>query len=175
MSSHLTRRRALALPFAMPLALPLAVTGGGLLTACTGAAPGLHGRLIVLRHADRTGPMLNEKGVARAARLPEALADLPIDAIYTTPRQRNIDTATPLAQARGLPVNTLRAPGSGTRLLGTYPGQTVVWVGNQENLPLLYAELGVAAKPPVQFGEIQVVTFPEGGGYPTVQKRRYGG
>lgn len=156
------------------LALPLAVAAGALLTACTGAPPGLHGRLIVLRHADRTGSMLNEKGVARAAVLPDALADLEIDAIYTTPRQRNIDTATPLAQARGLAVKNLIASGAGSRLLSAHPGQTLVWVGNQENLPLLYAELGVAAKPPVQFGEIHVLTFPVAGGYPTLEKRRYG-
>ncbi len=157
------------------LFLPLAVaSSGGMLAGCTGAPPDLHGRLIVLRHADRSGSMLSEKGVARAATLPAALADLAIDAIYTTPRQRNIDTATPLARDRGLEVNTRLAPGAGRKLLGAHPGRTIVWVGNQENLPLLYAELGVAAKPPVQFGEIHVVTFPQGGGYPVLEKRTYG-
>jgi len=156
------------------LALPIAFAAGAALSACTGAPDGLHGRLIVLRHADRTSAMLNEKGVARAMVLPDALTDFEIDAIYTTPRQRNIDTATPLARARGLAVQNLVASGAGTRLLTAHSGQTLVWVGNQENLPLLYAELGVAAKPPVQFGEIHVLTFPAGGGYPTLEKRRYG-
>lgn len=156
------------------LALPLAFAAGALLSGCAGAPDGLHGRLIVLRHADRTLSMLNDKGVARAATLPTALADLRIDAIYTTPRQRNIDTATPLARARGLPVNNLVATGAGRKLLAAHPGQTVVWVGNQENLGLLYAELGVAAKPPVQYGEIHIVTFPEGGGWPVLEKRTYG-
>lgn len=165
-TSHVTRRGLLA--------LPLVLAAGPLLTACSGAPEGVHGRLIVLRHADRFGAQLSAAGRARAERLPEALADLPIDAIYTTPRQRNIDTATPLAQARGLMVKTLLAPGAGKRLLGSYPGKTIVWVGNQENLPLLYAELGVAAKPPVQFGEIHVLTFPAGGGYPALEKRHYG-
>ena len=157
------------------LALPLVLATAPLLTACTGAPPELHGRLIVLRHADRFGAMLSAEGRARAARLPEALADLQIDAIYTTPRQRNIDTATPLARARGLPVQNLTAAGAGRKLLAAHPGGTVVWVGNQENLPLLYAELGVSAKPPVQYGEIQILTFPEGGGPPALEKRRYGG
>ena len=157
------------------LTLSLALAGPGtLLLGCTGAPAGLHGSLIVLRHADRSGSMLNEKGVARAAPWPDALSDLEIDAIYTTPRQRNIDTATPLARARGLAVNNLLASGAGTKLLSAHPGQTVVWVGNQENLPLLYAELGVSAKPPVQFGEIHVVTFPAGGGYPALEQRNYG-
>lgn len=156
-------------------ALAILLAAGAGLAACTGAPNGLHGRLIVLRHADRSGTMLSAAGVARAAQLPAALADLPIDAIYTTPRQRNIDTATPLARARGLPVQNLTAGGAGRRLLTAHPGETVVWVGNQENLPLLYAELGVSAKPPVQFGEIHVLTFPAGGGSPGLEKRKYGG
>ena len=158
------------------IALPLAAAAAGaLLAGCAGAPSGLHGRLIILRHADRTFAMLNDTGVARAATLPEALADAQIDAIYTTPRQRNVDTATPLAAARGLPIGNLVATGAGSRLLAAHPGQTVVWVGNQENLGLLYAELGIPAKPPVQFGEIQIVTFPQGGGVPRVEKRYYGG
>lgn len=119
--------------------------------------------------------MLNEKGIARAARLPEAIADLPIDAIYCTPRPRNIATATPLAEARGLRVTTMPADGAGPRLLAAHPGQTIVWVGNQENLGFLYAQLGIPHKPPVQFGELHVVTFPAGGERPLVEKRRYGG
>jgi hypothetical protein len=148
--------------------------GSVLLGACATPPAGLHGRLIVLRHADRTFSMLNEKGVARAARLPEAVADLAIDAIYCTPRPRNIATATPLAQARGLPVTTMAAEGAGSRLLAAHPAQTVVWVGNQENLGLLYAELGIAHKPPVQFGDLHIVTFPAVGGRPLVEKRHYG-
>lgn len=154
----------------------LTLTSAALLTGCTPALRpvGLYGRLIVLRHADRTWSMLNETGVARAARLPEALTDLPIDAIYCTPRQRNIDTATPLAKARGLPIHTLLAFGAGTKILTDHPGQTVVWVGNQENLPFLYMELGIPVKPPVQFGEIQIVTLPKSGGPAQVEDRYYG-
>jgi len=156
------------------LTLSLTATAAAWLTGCAGAPPDLHGRLIVMRHADRTFAMLNPTGVARAATLPAALADLEIDAIYTTPRQRNIDTATPLAEARGLPIGNLVARGVGRKLLTMYPGQTVVWVGNQENLGLLHAELGLLVKPPVQFGDIQIVTVPGGGRRPTVEKRHYG-
>lgn len=145
------------------------------LGACAARPPELHGRLIVLRHADRTFSMLNETGVARAKRLPEAVADLPIDAVYCTPRPRNIATATPLAQARGLPVNTLTAYGAGTKMLTAHPGETVTWVGNQENLAFFYTELRIPAKPPVQFGQIHVVTLPRGGGMPIVEMRHYGG
>ncbi|RME15575.1 MAG: histidine phosphatase family protein [Alphaproteobacteria bacterium] len=152
----------------------LLAAGAPLLAACGQTPRGLHGRLIILRHADRTFAPLNAKGRARAAQLPEALADLPIDAIYTSQRQRNIDTATPLAKARGLPVQPIPPLGAGTRILTEHPGQTVVWVGNQENLGFLYLELGIPAKPPVQFGEIHVVTIPGDGGPPTVEIRHYG-
>lgn len=144
------------------------------LAACTGAPEGLYGRLIILRHADRTFSMLNEAGEERIKHLPEALADLPVDAVYCTPRPRNIATATAIAEARGLRVNTMVADGVGTKLLRAHPGQTLVWVGNQENLGFLYAELRIPAKPPVQFGQIHVVTFPQGGGAPRVEKRHYG-
>lgn len=153
----------------------LALTASAVLAGCTVTPDDLHGRLIVMRHADRTFAMLNERGVARAATLPAALADLEIDAIYTTPRPRNIDTATPLAKARGLEIHNIEAAGAGRKLLTAHPGQTVVWVGNQENLGLLYAELGLSIKPPVQFGEIHVVTLPGGGARPQVEKRSYGG
>lgn len=153
----------------------LAMAGAApLLAACTGPSGALYGRLIILRHADRTFSMLNETGEERITHLPAALADLPIDAVYCTPRPRNIATATPIAEARGLPVQTMISEGAGTRLLSAHPGQTLVWVGNQENLGFLYAELGIPAKPPVQFGQIHIVTFPRGGGVPQIEKRSYG-
>lgn len=151
-----------------------ALAGFPLLSACAARPSELHGRLIVLRHADRTFSMLNEKGVERAKRLPEAVADLPVDAVYCTPRPRNIATATPLAEARGLEVNTLEAPGAGTTILTRHPGQTVAWVGNQENLAFFYAELRIPARPPVQFGQIHVITLPADGGLPFVERRSYG-
>ncbi|GGD27520.1 histidine phosphatase family protein [Sinisalibacter lacisalsi] len=131
-------------------------------------------RLVVLRHADRTTSMLNEAGRARAAQLPAALSDLEIDAIYTTPRQRNIDTATPLAEARGLEIGNHLAWGASGRILDDHPGETVVWVGNQENLGLFYAALGLLHKPPVQFGDVHVITLGPGGSVKMLEKRRYG-
>lgn len=159
----MNRRHALTILGALPL-----------VAACAPRPAPLHGRLVVLRHADRTFSMLNETGEERIKHLPEAVADLDIAAVYCTPRPRNVATATPIAEARGLPVTTLTALGAGTKILTAHPGQTSVWVGNQENLGFLYAELRIPAKPPVQFGEIQVVTLPANGGLPTIEKRFYG-
>jgi hypothetical protein len=132
------------------------------------------GTLIALRHADRTWAPLNAKGVARAAVLPDALADLPIDAIFATPRGRNVATATPLAKARGLKVQTIPSSEAATTLFHGRSGKTVVWVGNQENLGILWSELHIPGKPPVQFGDLFVVTLPADGGPAIVEKRHYG-
>lgn len=57
------------------------------------------------RLAGRTpGVHLNEKGVTQTARLTEQLAGLPISAIYSSPLERCLQTAQPVADALGLPV-----------------------------------------------------------------------
>ncbi len=48
---------------------------------------------------------LNEKGQAQAAALVEYLRRQPIHAIYSSPLERCMETAQPLADARGLPVS----------------------------------------------------------------------
>jgi probable phosphomutase (TIGR03848 family) len=47
---------------------------------------------------------LNERGQAQAQALGDALKDVPIKAIYSSPLERAIETATPIAAARGLEV-----------------------------------------------------------------------
>lgn len=70
-------------------------------------------QLILVRHAlpervDPTGdgghadPGLTAHGRAQAARLVDALAGEPVDALYTSTMRRAVQTAAPLAGARGL-------------------------------------------------------------------------
>lgn len=167
-----TRPEILLSPLKKLQFLILAAAGMAL-NACTERAPDLDGQLIVLRHADRTFAPLNDKGVARASQLPAALEGIEIDAIYATDRGRNIATATPLAQERGLDVTVLPAIGAGTKILTDNPGKTSVWVGNQENLGFLFMELGIDAKPPVQFGDVYLLDI-EPGREPSVRKGYYG-
>jgi probable phosphoglycerate mutase len=49
---------------------------------------------------------LNERGQQQAQALGEAFKDVPITAIYSSPLERAIETATPIATARGLQVQT---------------------------------------------------------------------
>lgn len=57
------------------------------------------------------GVHLNEEGRAQAAALSERLADLPITAIYTSPLERCVETATLIAQPRGLPLRLVEQLG----------------------------------------------------------------
>jgi len=50
------------------------------------------------------GVHLNEHGQKQAQALAEALKDIPIKAIYSSPLERAIETATPIAKARALKV-----------------------------------------------------------------------
>lgn len=52
------------------------------------------------------GVHLNEEGRQQATALSKRLKDLPISAIYASLLERAIETATPLAEAAGLQVNT---------------------------------------------------------------------
>jgi broad specificity phosphatase PhoE len=67
--------------------------------------------LLLIRHGQndfvkkgRMAGRLNEKGQEEAAELAQALAEAPIKAIYSSPLERAVETAEPLAQAKGLEV-----------------------------------------------------------------------
>ena len=72
-------------------------------------------RLLLIRHAETTanaerlldmappGTDLSERGRVQAEQLVEALADVPVDAIYVSDLVRTQQTAAPLAAERGLP------------------------------------------------------------------------
>ena len=130
--------------------------------------PGTVTTLILLRHADRN-PLqenLTDEGRARAAALPAALANIPIDAIYTLQIQRNINTAEPLARERNLPIKIIEESYIAPRLVKENPGKTVVWVGNTDNLEVIYRDLRGDGPPPIRYGDLYIVKLPADG--PTV-------
>ncbi|KAB1642227.1 histidine phosphatase family protein [Gulosibacter chungangensis] len=73
-----------------------------------GRAPGLH---------------LAEKGREQAARVAERLADLHIDALYSSPLERALETAEPTASSTGLPV--LEEPGLLETNVGDWTGRAL--------------------------------------------------
>lgn len=123
------------------------------------------GQLILVRHADRDpgATVLNATGEARALSLPAALADLPLDAIFITDFRRNADTAAPLAEARGLVPevrDTDEAFAAG--LAQAASRGSAIWIGNVGNLSYLWDAFRLPGEPPVEYGDIAVLTA-EGG------------
>jgi broad specificity phosphatase PhoE len=75
-------------------------------------------RLLLVRHGEtlanrdfryigKRDDVLTEQGHAQAAALAEALSILPVAAVYSSPRQRTLDTAQPIAERHQLPVQVL--------------------------------------------------------------------
>lgn len=90
--------------------------------------------LLLIRHAvndwvgDRLagwtpGVHLNEKGQQQAAALSLRLANWPIAAIYSSPLERAVETATAVAQRHGLPVQI--EAGIGESRYGDWTGQSI--------------------------------------------------
>jgi broad specificity phosphatase PhoE len=69
-------------------------------------------QVLLVRHAlplrsepgQGSDPDLSDEGVAQIARLPEALARFPVSRVVSSPQRRAIQTAEPVAAARGLTV-----------------------------------------------------------------------
>jgi len=69
------------------------------------------------------GVHLNQKGQEQARLLAEKLADVPIKAVYSSPLERTMETAAPLAQALGLEV--IPRPGLIETDFGEWQGESL--------------------------------------------------
>jgi probable phosphomutase (TIGR03848 family) len=91
--------------------------------------------LLLIRHGEndfvKTGKLpgrlpgihLNERGKKQAEALAEALRDVPIKAIYSSPLERALETAEPIAKARNLPI--LQEPGLRDSDVGKWQGKSL--------------------------------------------------
>lgn len=124
--------------------------------------------VIMVRHTERTQitKELTEAGRERAAALPAVLEDLPVAAIYSPDLKRNIGTAMPLSNQRGVDITLIEDGESweavAGRLASEHPGKAVLWVGNRGNLIKLYALLGGKGEPPLEYGEIVILQITAG-------------
>jgi probable phosphomutase (TIGR03848 family) len=73
---------------------------------------------------------LNARGKSQAQQLAQALCKAPIKAIYSSPLERAVETAEPLAQALGLPVQM--APGVIELAYGDWQGKTLKELGRRK-------------------------------------------
>jgi 2,3-bisphosphoglycerate-dependent phosphoglycerate mutase len=113
-------------------------------------------RRYLVRHAEKDltdpsakNPPLTPAGVQRANHLAEKLQQQPIEAIFSTEFERNVNTVKPLAEKRGVQIQTYEwhdYPGIQS-LIEKEKGKTLLVCGHGDNLLPIIKNLG--AKPPL--------------------------
>ncbi len=145
--------------------------------------------IIFVRHAEKAvapadDPGLSPAGERRVAELTRQLRDADvvagIDAVYSTPFRRTEETARPIADALGLPINSYDAADTEAimeLIVKEHKGKIILVVGHSNTLPLLMANMGASKKvPPIaenEYDNIYIVSIPWFGKTKTI-RLRYG-
>ena len=145
--------------------------------------------VIFVRHAEKAelpadDPPLSDAGKSRVEELTRQLvkADVVqgIDAVYATPYRRTVETAKPVADALGLPVNSYDAADTEAimeRIVKQHKGKIILVVGHSNTLPALIGNMGASKKvPPLaedEYDNIYIVSIPWFGKTKTI-RLRYG-
>ena len=145
--------------------------------------------VIFVRHAEKAelpadDPPLSDAGKLRVEELTRQLvkADVVqgIDAVYATPYRRTVETAKPVADALGLPVNAYDAADTEAimeRIVKQHKGKIILVVGHSNTLPALIGNMGASKKvPPIaedEYDNIYIVSIPWFGKTKTI-RLRYG-
>ena len=145
--------------------------------------------LIFVRHAEKEAapaddPGLTDAGRQRVAELTRQLSDADVvagvDAIYSSPFKRTMETVQPLATRLGLDINEYDPSdneGVLERILADHKGKIVLVVGHSNTLPGLIADLGASKNvPPIadnEYDNLYLVSIPWFGKTKTI-RLRYG-
>ena len=148
--------------------------------------------MIFVRHAEKAlvpvdDPGLSPEGQARAIELARQLVDADvvagIDAIYSTPTRRAIETAQPVADALGLSIHSYDYDPSEDgeavvdAMVRAYKGKIILVVGHSNTLPGLIADLGASKNVPAiaddEYDNIYLISIPWFGKTKTI-RLRYG-
>lgn len=108
---------------------------------------------IIVRHAEKAAapandPPLTEAGTARAKALAAAVADANVQAVITTQLLRTRETARPLAESRGLSMETVQTGPAAEHAkavadaIRKHAGKTVLVVGHSNTVAPIIAALG---------------------------------
>ena len=143
--------------------------------------------IIFVRHADKAAtpadePGLSRAGRARVAELTRQLVDADVvagvDAIYSTPLRRSLETARPIADALDLPINTYDVEDVEPileHILKKHKGKIILVVAHSNTLPVLIANLGASKKvPPIaedEYDNMYVISIPWFGKTKTIRLR----
>ncbi len=167
---------AAAPALAIAIAIAAAPAGAGAPNAGSPEPGGPPRAVLVVRHAEKeTGspdPALDAAGRERAAALARALADVPLDAVYSTPFRRTLETAQAVLDARDGRAERIETPYGGDveafaralaeRLLRERPGGTALVVGHSNTVPATLRALGVRDVPELDerdYDDLFVVLF----------------
>jgi phosphohistidine phosphatase SixA len=161
-----------------------AVILGLVLTVLAASAPQARAQeaIFLVRHAERLDTTddspLSDAGRLRAQHLRDMLRDAGITAIYVTQFQRTADTAKPLADALGLPLQRIPAADTKTllsKLRSAGPKARVLVVSHSDRMPGLMKNLGYAPDltiGPAEYDNLFIV-MPHGRNEPTVLRLRF--
>jgi broad specificity phosphatase PhoE len=145
--------------------------------------------VIFVRHAEKTAtpvddPGLSPAGQRRVAELTRQLVDADvvagIDAVYATPFRRTEETARPVADALGLPLNSYDPADTEAimeHIVSAHKGKIILVVGHSNTLPALIGNMGASKKVPKidenEYDNIYIVSIPWFGKTKTI-RLRYG-
>lgn len=162
-----TRSGRLATTLLLALLLPLApVVAPAQERAPSAAVPPVRTTTVILvRHAEKAvvpgdDPPLSPEGEARALALRDALRDAGVTVALVTRYRRTGDTALPLAQKAGVPMEKVEIGANVERharrvadAVSRHAGRTVLVVGHSNTLPAIIAALGGGAVGPIRDNE----------------------
>lgn len=123
--------------------------------------------VVMIRHAEKTmiGAVLTERGHKNARALVDEIGHMKISAIYSPDLERNLDTVRPLAKHLGIEITRMTGEWYADDVVdiitSKHDGQTVLWVGNTNNLPDIYELLGGEGEPPIKYGDLYILTVSE--------------
>ena len=145
--------------------------------------------VIFVRHAEKAltpegDPGLSPAGQRRVAELTRQLVDADVvagvDAVYSTPFRRTEETARPVAEALGLPLNSYDAADTEAimeRIVRDHKGKIILVVGHSNTVPALIGNMGASKKVPeineAEYDNIYIVSIPWFGKTKTI-RLRYG-
>jgi len=143
--------------------------------------------VVFVRHAEKmtmpeNDPGLSPAGERRVAELTRQLVDADvvagIDAVYATPFRRTEETARPVAEALGLPLNSYDAADTDAimeRIVRDHKGKIVLVVGHSNTLPALIGNMGASKNVPDiaenEYDNIYIVSIPWFGKTKTIRLR----